>query len=205
MDERPYGAVAWAEAMISNVVSNDGEFSFPAASFALAALLQAPGFEVVKDENGEPSHVNISSELAQLLVERGAENQDQFDVIVDICAINLRRDKQLPEALRDFICGILLGDIQRPKVRHRAVRRDWYEKFFKLHLIFWVAKRFSLAPTKNEASFGTVCACEIVAEAFENVGMEVSYSSLVRLVSHPDNLRFRQENSKLMEWMEARS
>ena len=101
-----------------------------------------------------------------------------FDLACKVCAVNIRARKELPEALRIFCSEVLLGLMNRPDPERRDNR--WLENISKLSMVRSVAVQFSMKQTRGDNN-STLSACDEVAVALSELGVEINYGMLKKL------------------------
>lgn len=82
--------------------------------------------------------------------------------------------------LNSFVCAILGDEVTRPGGRRPRLHEARNPIFHAM--IFDLAHRFDVKPTKNRASYNRICACDILAAAMpKKADLPVSYESLQRI------------------------
>jgi len=107
--------------------------------------------------------------------ERGA---GAFDLACKVCAVNIRAEKPLPEAMRIFCSEVLIGMMKRPSIAKRDA--TWLENIYKLAMIRFVAANFGLDQTRGDTSAES-SACDAVAIALSELGVEINFGRLKKL------------------------
>ena len=121
---------------------------------------------------------NLTESQAIQLLFRSENAAGAFDLACKVCAVNIRARKELPKATRIFCSEVLIGLIKRPK----GERRDdtWLENIYKLAMVRFVARQFSMKQTRGDNN-STLSACDVVAVALSELGVEVTYGRLKKL------------------------
>jgi hypothetical protein len=124
------------------------------------------------------------------LLFRSEHGAGAFDLACKVCAVNIRAEKALPEAMRIFCSEVLIGMMKRPSV----VRRDatWLENIYKLAMVRFVAANFGMYQTRGDNN-STLSACDAVAVALSELGVEVTYGRLKKLCVDPRHSALRAE------------
>ena len=109
-----------------------------------------------------PSTVGeLSTNLLAGLIERSEDSKLEWDAVALIAQQALRSGEHLPQALADWVAGVLAGDRPRPtKGAQATAYRDFRWRLAIRHL----HNEFGLAPTRNATSDAD-CGCDVVAEA----------------------------------------
>lgn len=112
------------------------------------------------------------------LLFRSEQGAGAFDLACKVCAVNIRAGKPLPEAMRIFCSEVLIGMMKRPSDKKRDA--TWLENIYKLAMVRFVAVNFGMFQTRGDNN-STQSACDAVAVALSELGVEVNYGRLKKL------------------------
>lgn len=121
---------------------------------------------------------DLTEDQALQLLFRSETGAGAFDLACKVCATNIRAQKYLPEAMRIFSSEVLIGMMQRPK----GIKRDdtWLANLYKLAMVRFVAFNFDMKETRGDNN-STLSACDAVAVALSELGVEINYGRLKKL------------------------
>jgi len=112
------------------------------------------------------------------LVKISDKNMAAFDALCIHGAQCVSDDREIPFELREFVVAVLTGKQPRPSPIGRPKVNPARDALL-FAVIFEVAEKFCLTPTRNDASGHEMSACDIVAEAMRELRHSpASYTAL---------------------------
>ena len=111
--------------------------------------------------------LSLSSEQILASFEKVLENPDtnDFDAVLGIAAIMLRKGKHLPDWLALFAANVLEGKWKRPTNRGPDRYVNWMRNYKLARAVVEVSNQFDLPKYSNSDTSNKITAAEIVAES----------------------------------------
>lgn len=145
----------------------------------------------------------IEEEQAERLVKFAEGNTDAFDLACYIGGSHwglVGSSIACSESIRCFSAGVLCGKIKRPKRNGRPKGAQLYLRILQYGLCLWAAENSTLTLTRNVSPSGdAVSACDLVAAAFSEAGMHVTYSQLLDLCQKKNFKEIRDMSIRLSQ------
>lgn len=137
----------------------------------------------------------IVEEYAERLVALAETHPDAFDLACYIGGSHwglVGHKGFCSKSIRAFSAQVLQGKVKRPKRRGAPKGKTAFLRLQQYTLCRWVVETSSLKLTRNVSPSGdSVSACDLVAAAFSEAGMHVTYSQLLDLCKKPNYKEIR--------------
>lgn len=117
-------------------------------------------------EGGSP----YTLEKIDFLLNQALSNSVAFDAVSLIVADFEYRRQPMPEGLRDWAVAVKQDRILRPKMKRGKIRERYFFRNVVVHQLLQEIVKFGFKSTRDDGSDHKDSACDIVAEAMEEVG-----------------------------------
>lgn len=126
---------------------------------------------------------------ADELVREIKDDPISFEAARFLVADQIRAGHVVPNALREWCCGMILGEIKRPKLKGKPTGATIARDKMIYRLIVELTQSFDIKPTSADREEGK-SACHAIATAFSLLGLNPrSYQAILEIWGNRDELK----------------